>query len=159
MPMDGMSNQIVDKIEQATGLYHRLVLVVAPSGAGKTGAMREVNRHLRAPLLNVNLEVSRRMLEMTVKQRALQVSRIIEEMLSESNEEVVLLDNIEILFDPSLQQDPLRLLLNLSRNRTLVVSWNGQIKNNILSYGEPGHPEYRRYTVENFLIIAPVGKS
>jgi hypothetical protein len=80
-------------------------------------------------------------------------------MLSESNEEVVLLDNIEILFDPSLQQDPLRLLLNLSRNRTLVVSWNGQIKNNILSYAEPGHPEYRRYSVENFLIIAPVGKS
>lgn len=155
---DSLANQIIEEAKEAGGLYNRLVLVVAPSGAGKTAALREVNRHLGAPLLNVNLEISRRMLEMTVRQRALQVSRLLEEVLSESDEEVVLLDNIEILFDPSLQQDPLRLLLALSRNRTLVVSWNGQIKNKTLSYGEPGHPEYRRYTVENFLVIAPVGQ-
>ena len=156
--MNGITNQVINKIEQATGLYHRLVLVVAPSGAGKTDGLREVHRHLGAPLLNVNLELSRRMLDLTVRQRALQASRLVEEILSGSEGEVVLLDNIEILFDPSLQQDPLRLLLNLSRNRTLVVSWNGQSKNNILSYGEPGHPEYKRYTVENFLVIAPVGQ-
>ncbi len=71
MPMDGIANQIIDRIEQAEDLYHRLVLLVAPSGAGKTGAMREVNRHLGAPLLNVNLEISRRMLEMTLRQLAL----------------------------------------------------------------------------------------
>ena len=68
--MGGIPNQIFDRIEQAKELYHRLVLVVAPSGAGKTAAMGEVNRHVGAPLLNVNLEVSRRMLEMTVRQRA-----------------------------------------------------------------------------------------
>ena len=156
--MDGIPNQIIDRIEQAKDLYNRLVLVVALSGAGKTAALREVNRHLGAPLLNVNLEISRRMLDLTVRQRALQVSRLVEEILDDFSEEAVLLDNIEILFDPSLQQDPLRLLLALSRNRTLVVSWNGQIKNKTLSYGEPGHPEYRRYTVENFLVIAPAGQ-
>ena len=69
--MDGISNQIIDGIEQAKDLYNRLVLVVAPSGAGKTAALREVNRHLGAPLLNVNLEISRRMLDLTVRQRAL----------------------------------------------------------------------------------------
>ena len=156
--MNGITNQVINKIEQATGLYHRLVLAVGPSGAGKTDALREVNRHLGAPLLNVNLEISRRMLEMTVRQRAVQVSRLLEEVLSESDEEVVLLDNIEILFDPSLQQDPLKLLLNLSRNRTLVVSWNGQIRNNTLSYGDPGHPEYQRYTLGDFLVITLAGQ-
>jgi type II secretory pathway predicted ATPase ExeA len=157
--MDGITNQIIDKIEQATGLYHRLVIVVAPSGAGKTDALKEVHRHLGAPLLNVNLELSRRMLDLTVRQRALQASRLVEEILDDSDREVVLLDNIEILFDPSLQQDPLRLLLNLSRNRTLVVSWNGQTRNNALSYGDPGHPEYKRYAVENFLVITPAAQS
>ena len=158
--MDGIPNQIIDKIEQATGLYHRLVLVVAPSGAGKTDALREVHRHLEdAPLLNVNLELSKRMLDLTVRQRALQASRLVEEIISGSDGEVVLLDNIEILFDPSLKHDPLRLLLTLSRNRTLVVSWNGQIRNNALFYGEPGHPEYQRYTVRDFLVITPAGQS
>jgi hypothetical protein len=69
--MDGIPNQIIDRIERAKELYHRLVLAVAPSGAGKTAAMREVNRHVGAPLLDVNLDVSRRMLEMTVRRRAL----------------------------------------------------------------------------------------
>jgi hypothetical protein len=157
--MNGVTNQIIDKIEQATGLYHRLVLVVGPSGAGKTDALKEVHRHLDAPLLNVNLEISRRMLDLTIRQRALQASRLVEEILGDSHVEVVLLDNIEILFDPSLQQDPLKLLLNLSRNRTLVVSWNGQVRNKTLSYGDPGHPEYRRYTVGDFLVITPAGQS
>lgn len=159
MAMDGIPNQIIDKIEQAAGLYHRLVLVVAPSGAGKTDALKEVHRHPGAPLVNVNLEISRRMLDLTARQRGLQASQLVEEVLKESDGEVVLLDNIEILFDPSLQQDPLRLLLGLSRNRTLVVSWNGQIRNNTLSYGEPGHPEYQRYTVENFLVITPAAQA
>jgi hypothetical protein len=156
--MNGITNQVINKIEQATGLYHRLVLAVGPSGAGKTDALREVHRHLGAPLLNVNLELSRRMLDLTVRQRALLASRLVEEILSGSEGEVVLLDNIEILFDPSLQQDPLKLLLNLSRNRTLVVSWNGQIRNNILSYGDPGHPEYQRYTLGDFLVITLAGR-
>ncbi|MEN6474686.1 MAG: BREX-3 system P-loop-containing protein BrxF, partial [Syntrophaceae bacterium] len=41
---------------------------------------------------------------------------------------VVLLDNIEILFDVSLKQDPLRLLQGLSRNTTLVAAWSGEIR-------------------------------
>ena len=89
--MNGIPSQIMNKIDQATGLYHRLVLVVAPSGAGKTDALREVHRHLGAPLLNVNLELSRRMLDLTVRQRALQASRLVEEILSGSEGEVVLL--------------------------------------------------------------------
>jgi hypothetical protein len=92
--MNGIPSQIMNKIDQATGLYHRLVLVVAPSGAGKTDALREVHRHLGAPLLNVNLELSRRMLDLTVRQRALQASRLVEEILSGSEGEVVLLDNL-----------------------------------------------------------------
>jgi hypothetical protein len=38
---------------------------------------------------------------------------------------LVLLDNIELLFDVHLKQDPLRLLQGLSRNKTVVATWNG----------------------------------
>jgi len=65
----------------------------------------------------------------------------------------VLLDNIEILFDSALQQNPLLLLQGLSRNRTLVVSWNGSIKDGSLTYAEPGHPEFRKYACKDFLYI------
>ena len=49
--VDPLSNQIIGRIKQALELYHRLVLVVAPSGSGKTSALREVQQSLGAPLI------------------------------------------------------------------------------------------------------------
>ncbi len=37
-----LAQQIHEAIEQAGGLYHRLVLAVGPTGAGKTAALREL---------------------------------------------------------------------------------------------------------------------
>ena len=59
--------------------------------------------------------------------------------------DVVALDNIELLFDPALHQDPLVCLQGLSRNKTLIAAWGGNYVGGVLTYAEPGHPEYRRY--------------
>ena len=40
---------------------------------------------------------------------------------------MILLDNMEVIFDVGLKQDPLRLLQGLSRNKTVVAAWNGSI--------------------------------
>lgn len=148
-------DQILTKVDQAPGLYHRLVIVVAPAGVGKTKALRDVQRTLNVPLVNVNLEISRRMLELTTKQRALQVARLLEDIVRETESDIVLLDNIEIMFEISLRQDPLRLLQSISRNRMIVATWNGKIKNNHLTYAEPGHLEYKRYPVDGLLLVLP----
>ncbi len=97
------------------------------------------------------------MLDLTVKQRALHVSRLLEDILRDAENEVVLLDNIEILFDQSLKQDPLRLLQGLSRNRTVVATWNGEIKNHLLNYAGPEHPEYQHYPASE-LVVAELKK-
>ena len=55
-------------------------------------------------------------------------------------------DNIELLFDAAFQHDPLRLLQGVSRNRTIVATWNGTLQNGYLSYAVPDHPEFRRYS-------------
>ena len=149
------SNEIIQKIEQTSDLYHRLVLVVAPQGSGKTSVFREVQQNLGVTFVNVNLEVSTQLLDLTTRQQALQVSRIMEDILREAGTEVVLLDNIEILFEVSLKQDPLRLLQGLSRNRTIVASWNGEIKDNHLTYATPDHQEYHRYPSRDLLVVTP----
>ena len=148
-----LTKKIIEEIEQAQELYHRLVLMVAPSGSGKTLALREVQQSMGAPLVNVNLELARRMLDLTARQRALQVSSLLENILREVESEVVLLDNIEILFEVSLKQDPLRLLQGLSRNRTIVATWNGEIKDNFLIYASPEHPEYHRYSDTEIIVV------
>jgi hypothetical protein len=147
--------RIVERIGQAAELYHRLVMLVAPAGAGKTAALQDVHERTAAPLFNVNLELSRRMLDLTERQRALQLPRLLLEIVGASATDVVLLDNIEVLFDISLKQDPLRLLQGLSRNRTVVAAWSGYIEGNNMVYATPDHPEYRRYPVRDFLVVNP----
>ncbi len=150
-----LADQIMRKVEQTVELYHRLILVVAPAGGGKTTALQDVQDRTSAPLVNVNLELSRRMLELTERQRALQLPRLLREIIGNGGDEIILLDNIEVIFDVDLKQDPLRLLQGLSRNKTVVAAWNGTIVETSLTYAAPAHPEYRRYPIHDFLVASP----
>jgi len=134
--------------------YHRLVLVVGPAGSGKTPLVKELCRRQSFPYLNVNLALSQRLLDLTTKERPLRVRRLLDDAIGEQPGDAVVLDNIELLFDPALHQDPLACLQALSRNRTLVASWGGAYAENALTYAEPGHPEYRRYERPEVIVIA-----
>ena len=151
--MESLADKIVLKINQAAELYHRLILVVAPMGAGKTAALQEVHGSIGAPIINVNLELSQHMLDLTARQRVLQLPQILREIINVDERGIILLDNIEIIFDVSLKQDPLRLLQGFSRNKTLVVAWNGFISQDHIIYAEPNHSEYRRYPIHDFLVV------
>jgi len=150
-------DQVMQQLEQAVGLYYRLILVVAPRGAGKTMALQEVAARTGALVMNVNLALSQRMLELTERQRSLRVPRLLEEIAGQIDREIVVLDNLEILFDVALKLDPLRLLQGLARHRTVVAAWNGSIEGDYMTYAVPGHPEYRRYPVRDFLVARPEG--
>ena len=102
------------------------------------------------------------MLEIAEAQRPLDTPRLLDEMVRDTGE-LVLLDNIEILFDVALKQDALRLLQRISRNRTVVAAWSGLIERNSITYATPDHPEYRKYPIKDFLVlspqVAPLGES
>ena len=150
-----LAERVIRSIEQAAELYHRLVMLVAPAGMGKTAVLQEVHERTNAPLLNVNLELSRRMLDLTERQRVLQLPRLLSDVVDAARADVVLLDNIEVLFDVSLKQDPLRLLQGLSRNKTVVAAWGGSIGGERMVYAKPDHPEYKRYPLRDFLVVSP----
>ena len=147
--VETITDQIERKIGQAKELYHRLILIVAPAGSGKTKTLKDVKKRTGAHLVNVNLEISRRMLELTERQRILRLSRVLGEIVDGIGGETVLLDNIEILFEVSLKQDPLRLLQGLSRKRIIVAAWNGNLEKGHLTYAAPGHPEYQKYSSDD----------
>ncbi|MYI06110.1 MAG: BREX-3 system P-loop-containing protein BrxF [Gemmatimonadetes bacterium] len=150
-----LADQIIRKVKQAADLYHRLLLVVGPAGSGKTSALHDVRDRTGTPLINVNLELSRGMLELTGRQRNLQLPHLLREIIGTHDGATILLDNIEIIFDVGLKQEPLLLLQGLSRNKTVVAAWNGAIVGNILTYSAPDHPEYKRYPMGDLLVASP----
>ncbi len=155
-----MTSSVIEKLSQniqiAPELYYRLILIVGPAGSGKTKTLQALRDHSGWPLVNVNLELSQRLLDLSEKQQALRLPRLLDDLAREQTGDGVLLDNTELLFHPRFQQDPLRLLQGLSRNRTIVAAWNGKIQDDYLIYAEPDHPEYRRYPVhvQDFQIIS-----
>lgn len=146
-------DSLLNAISQAASQYYRLVLVVGPPGGGKTAALQSVAQKLGCPLLNVNLELSKRMLELTRTQRSRQVERLLKEVIAAVPGDVVLLDNLEILFDTALEVTPLRLLQVSSRNRTLVATWNGSFRDGTLTYAEPGHPEFIQFKQTEAIVV------
>jgi DNA polymerase III delta prime subunit len=152
-PLNTLAAQIRDHLESAKQLYHRFILVVGGPGTGKTTAFYQLSKVMGLSYVNVNMQLSQRLLEFTSKARPLRLLKLLDDILESAGTNTVLADNTEILFDVRLKQDPLKCLEAVSRNRTVVVTWNGRIDANALVYAEPGHPEYRRYSEISGLVI------
>lgn len=133
--------QVIGEIDRVAARYHRLVLVAPPAAA--SAALRAVAASTGAPVININLQIARRLLDRSAQERRLAFPDVMDDVLG--RHEIVLLDHIEILFDAALKQDPLRLLQGASRTRTLVASWPGAVEDEFLRYAPPDHPEHRRY--------------
>ena len=141
---DSQLQTILGSLKNAKDLYHQLILVVGPSGSGKTGILKQIAAQEKSSVINVNLEISSRLLELTRKQRKTKLQTIFNDIVDGAHSPVIL-DNLEILFDMELEQDPLRLLQHASRNNLILASWNGTLQDKKLIYAEITHPEYRVY--------------
>ena len=152
-PADDPVAAVLSRIEGAQERYYRLILVAGAVGSGKTAALRAVAQTTDAPVLNLNLELSRRLLELTARQRVLRLPGLLDALLPRGRAPV-LLDNTELLFEPALRTNPLALLQGAARNRTVVAAWTGALAGGWLTCAEPGHPEYRRYRQDGLAIVS-----
>ncbi len=58
----------------------------------------------------------------------------------------VICTDIDLLFDPTLALDPLRLLRDSSRSAVLIVLWPGAVADGVLDYAVPAHAHYRTWS-------------
>lgn len=102
--------------------------------------------------LNVGAELGGRFAGMPQKQRRLQTTTILRELAAQhASGELLLLDNIELLFDQSLQLDPLDLLKGHAHAKRVVAVWPGELQGDArtgrLAYAGLGHPEHQDYSL------------
>lgn len=65
----------------------------------------------------------------------------------------LIVDNIDILFNPEYSIDILGCLIQLGRNRNLIVIWPGEYDSESLTYASPDYEDYKKYSVKNYDII------
>ena len=157
--IDHLAYQLSQKIEDIAGLYYKLILLLTDPETSNLINLDLLANRLGGSSINTNLKLSQLMLSLTPRQRSLKSASLLGAIIKDVPKDTVLLNNIHILFDPLLRQDPLRLLQNLSRHKTIIAVWEGQIQGQYLTYARPDHPEYRRYPARELVIISPVSNS
>ncbi len=147
---------VAKKLQQAIAtvevLYYRLVLLVGPTGVGKTQELMRLGDELSTGVISSSSVLAGELLELDEKQRRLEVPKILAAIVNGVVGPCIL-DNLELLFDRGLGQDPLRLLQGISRNQTVIASWNGYVEGDRLVYARPGHPEYRTYPCSDIQFV------
>jgi len=132
--------------------YHRICFVVAAHGAGLTATLSELATRIDTPVISLGALFSEALLDLTVSERRLRATRVLADLVDPQRDRVVI-DSIEVLFAPTLALDPVAVLSQIARHRTLIVSWPGTWDGQRLSYAEPGHPEHKLYDTNQVMVL------
>lgn len=142
-------------IDEIAAMHSKLILLVGRSGCGKTALMAELANRRGAKVMNVGAALGKRLAALPQRQRALQAFVALRELADEhASGDLLLLDNIELLFDQMLKLDPLDLLKRHARALRVVAVWPGELRDGRLSYAEIGHPEYQDYDLDGVVPFA-----
>jgi hypothetical protein len=137
-------------VNQLGELHTKLIVLAGQHGSGKTKLLQELGTKLGVQPLNVNLELGRRMSATPHAARGFSAGQLLRDIADrQRKEDVLLLDNIELLFERGLQINPLDLIKRLAHSKRVVVVWPGELRGNRLYYAEMTHPEYRDYDADD----------
>ena len=139
-------------VDELGALHSKLVLLIGPPNTRKSALLHSLAKIKGIEPLNVGAELGRRLAATPQRQRHLQTTAILRELADQhATGDLLLLDNLELLFDRSLHLDPLDLLKRHAHARRVVAVWPGELQGDArtgrLIYADMGHPEHQDYSL------------
>lgn len=149
---------LVERLERIIGeindLNSKLILLVGQSRSGKTQLLRQVGAKLNIEPLNIGLELGRRLAATPNSKRGFSAGELLREIAdTERTDRPLLLDNLELLFEPGLQINPLDLVRRLAHSKRVVAVWPGEMRGDRLVYADMSHPEHRDYSRDGVVVL------
>lgn len=146
--------QLLDTIRATSGAYYKLTILAGSARSGKTHLLKQLATQLDLPIINLSLLLSQRLLSLTRHQRELRAQDVATDVIDENYKAGICLDDTELLFDSTLELNPLVFLREITRNRLIVATWNGFVTGGELRFGQIGHPDYFSQTVNGFPVVS-----
>ena len=132
----------------------KLLLLSGPPGSGKSKLLATLASEFGIAVFNVGLEVGRGLTATSRDERADLVADLLRDMAREDQgHDLLLLDNVEVLFEKSLRSNPLYLLKRLAHSQRVVAVWPGELRDDRLIYADMSHPEHRDYSREGVVVL------
>lgn len=143
-------NQLNTEVPQLKNKYYKL-LYIYESKLGNT--LARYSEENAIPYLNINLILSKKLQHVQANRRPYRAADYLKELLLETEQDIICIDYYELLFEPSLNLNPFELFNSISRNKTLLITWRGDIKDGYFIHAVPGHPEYIKTPIKDMVLI------
>lgn len=103
--------------------------------------------------LSLGETLSLALLEYKKADRRNHIVKELDKIFYNLNSKKVIVDNIDILFNPEYNIDILGYFIQLARNRKLIIIWPGEYVSNSLIYASPEYEDYKKYLIRNYDVI------
>jgi hypothetical protein len=147
---------LIEKLEELIvdvgALHSKLILLIGSDYLIKSTVLELLAKSRNIEPLNIGVGMGCRLSVLPQRQRGIQASNILRELVDQyACSGVLLIKNIELLFDRTLKLDPLDMLKRNAHSHCIVAIWPGDVRNDRLIYAEMGHPEYQDYSLEGLV--------
>ena len=110
-----MTDSLEQLVRDIRALQSPLILLVGPPSSGKTQRLRQLAAKLSSESINVGLELARLLAATPNNKRGFSAGELLREITNNHKTGgLLLLDDLELLFEPSLQVNPLDLIKRLA---------------------------------------------
>ena len=150
--MAEMIGELDHLVEDISGLNSKLVLLIGAPQSGKSNLLRQLAVRRQVRVLSVSATLGRELLTVPGNRRHLHAADLLRGLADGFvSQKLLLLDNIELLFDRTLRLSPLDLLKRYAHACRVVAVWPGELQEGRLSYANTGHPEHQDYGVDGLV--------
>lgn len=150
--------KVIEAIQIISGDRHRLVILIGEFDSGKTLLLKELSNELESKYINLNLELTERLLALPNNRYADGVTahETIDSICDQYSPDgrPLFVDNIEILFSPELGKiNPVDTFKRISRQRVVVMALPARRQGDSAEYSQIGRDDYLRIPLEEYTVI------
>lgn len=147
-----MIDELERLVDDIGALHNKLIVLIGPPRCGKTRLLGNLAANRQMLPMNVGGTLATLLATLPQRQRQVQAMTLLRELADKyAVADLLLIDNIELLFDRSLKLDPLGLLKQQAHHIRVVAVWPGELREGRLTYGEMEHPEHQDYSTEGLV--------
>ena len=137
-------NEYLSRIEHflIAAPFPPCLLLVHPDIGRLHTTQKMIQERYRWPALSVGQVLAEGLLAVAPRRRPRMAPQTLSKAVREHEPGPLLCTDIDLLFEPALRLDPLRLITDASRHTALVITWPGTFQDGVLAYAEPEHSHY-----------------
>ena len=153
---------MIEKIKAALKVVahsrHRLVILVGDFGTGKTQVLKQLAEELPAEYVNLNLELTDRLLTRPRRDYddGVTVNNLIDDLCDEYSPDgrTLLVDNVEMLFSPDLGKvNPVDTFKRMSRQRSVVLALPARRQGEHAEYSNMWRDDHMLMSLEGYPVF------